>query len=346
MKKYKAIDLFAGIGGIRKGFEDAGFEVVYANEYDKYCCQTYRANFGEIDERDIASVKSKEIPDFDVLLAGFPCQPFSMAGERKGFEDPRGNLFFEIARILRDKKPKALFLENVKHLLTHNKGKTFEVIKNILVTELGYRIKYRIYNSKDFGLPQNRERIYIVGFKEDAEFEFPEPPKRAVKLRDYLEKNVDKKYYLSQRYYECLVRHKANHSAKGNGWGYRVLNPDGIANALVVGRMGRERNLIKDKLPEDHYKEGMDKAAKNSMGLRVLTVRECARLQGFPDNFQIPVSDNQAYKQFGNTVSIPVVKAIAREIKKVLSRKYLLNKKVKKSGYSNLSFTKFVSYMF
>lgn len=313
--RLKAIDLFAGIGGIRLGFERAGFKVVYSNEIDRYCCQTYRTNFGEIDQRDIKDVSTSEIPNFDVLLAGFPCQPFSMAGGKKGFADPRGNLFFQIERILTDKRPRAFFLENVKFLERHHRGETFAIIKNILVNKLGYHIYYKIINSTDFGLPQNRERIYIVGFKKKTNFVFPEPTGEKLKVGDILESNeTDIKYFISQRYYECLARHKAYHRAKGHGWGYEIVDLNGIANSLVVGRMGRERNLIKEPIREHFYREGMNKSAKNCLGLRTLTPRECARLQGFPENYKIPVSDNQAYKQFGNTVSVPVVEAIAQKI--------------------------------
>lgn len=318
---FKAIDLFAGIGGIRLGFEKAGFDIVYSNEFDKFSCQTYRKNFGEIDERDICDVDSSEIPDFDVLLAGFPCQPFSMAGVKQGFEDPRGNLFFQIERILKEKQPSAFLLENVKFLESHRRGATFAVIKDILVNKLGYSIHHKVLNSKDFGLPQSRERIYIAGFREPVDFKFPNPPGEKLKVKDILEKTpVEEKYYISQRYYECLARHKAHHRAKGNGWGYEIADPEGIANALVVGRMGRERNLIREQIQAHFYKEGMDKSAKNCMGLRTLTPRECARLQGFPDSFKIPVSNTQAYRQFGNTVSVPVIKALARKVKKYLIR--------------------------
>lgn len=312
----KAIDLFAGIGGIRLGFEKAGFEIVYSNEIDKYCCETYRTNFGEIDERDIREVKSEEIPDFDVLLAGFPCQPFSMAGIKKGFEDPRGNLFFQIERILRDKRPAAFMLENVKFLKSHRRGATFTVIKDVLENQLGYHIAYEVLNSKDFGLPQNRERIYIVGFKENVKFKFPEPTEEKLKIRNILEKSVDEKYFISQRYYECLVRHKENQQKKGNGFGFKVLDVNSIANALTVGRMGLERNLIKATIPPKLlYREGLDKSLRNKEGLRILTPRECAWLQGFPNSFTFPVSNTQIYRQLGNTVSVPVIKAIARKIK-------------------------------
>lgn len=322
MKKYKVIDLFAGIGGIRKGFESAGFEIVYGNEYDKFCCQTYRANFGEIDERDIALVKSDEIPDFDVLLAGFPCQPFSMAGNQKGFEDPRGVLFYEVARIIKDKQPKAFLLENVKNLKNHNKGETFKAIMNTLEKDLGYTVYSTILNSKDFGLPQSRERIYIVGFKNKISFDFPEKSNLKPKLSDILEKGpVDEFYYLSQKYYEGLANHKARHSAKGSGFGFDILDINGISHSLVVGNMGRERNLIKDHITKNAYCKGMDKAkTKNSLGVRKLTIRECARLQGFTDDFIFPVTKTQAYKQLGNTVSIPVVKAIAKKIRKTLDK--------------------------
>lgn len=316
---FKAIDLFAGIGGIHLGFKNAGFEIIYANEIDKYCCQTYRTNLGNIDERDIRTVVSEEIPDFDVLLAGFPCQPFSMAGNKKGLNDPRGNLFFEIERILRKKRPTAIFLENVKFLLSHHRGETFQIIKNVLENDLGYKIYYKILDSADFGLPQHRERIYIVGFREDVSFEFPSASPIRAKVKDILEKIVDDRYLISQRYYECLARHKAYHRANGDGWGFEIIDPEGVSNSLVVGRMGLERNLVREMPREYSYREGMDKSAKNSLGLRTLTVRECARLQGFPNNFIFPVSNTQAYKQLGNTVSVPVVTATAKNIHLSLS---------------------------
>lgn len=313
-KKFRAIDLFAGIGGMRLGFEKAGFEIVYSNDIDKYCCKTYAENFGEIDEGDIRSVKSSELPNFDILLAGFPCQPFSMIGKRDGLEDERGQVFFEIIRILNDRKPVAFFLENVKHLLKHSKGETFKSIK----TELenagdGYTVFYDMLNTKNFGLPQNRERIYIVGVRHSAsEFMFPRYGKYARKktLRDILEKNVAESYYLSEKYYTGLLNHKERHRKQGSGFGCEVLNLNGIANTLVSGNMGRERNLIKDRPNK-----------KNRWGIRRLTAREYARLQGFPDSFKIPVSVTQAYKQFGNAVSVPVIKEVAVALKKILHQK-------------------------
>lgn len=318
MKKFKAIDLFAGIGGVKLGLQQAGFDVVYSNDIDRYCKLTFEANFPEkLDNRDIILISSDEIPDHDLLAAGFPCQPFSMAGHQKGFEDTRGSMFFQLVRIIRDKQPKAFLLENVKHLQSHNKGETFKTILSILREELGYTVYYKILNSKDFGLPQKRERIYIIGFKETVPFEFPEPlPNLHPKVVDILERqHVEDFYFLSQKYYEGLANHKARHRVKGSGFGFEILNPEGISYALVVGNMGRERNLIQDSVRESFYKEGMDKAiARNNLGVRKLTIRECARLQGFPEWFTFPVSRTQGYKQLGNTVSIPVINTIAKNI--------------------------------
>jgi DNA (cytosine-5)-methyltransferase 1 len=326
MKNIRAIDLFSGIGGVKLGLKKAGFNVIYSNDNDKYCQQTFEANFPEkLDTRDIALIPSKDIPDHDLLAAGFPCQPFSMAGHRKGFADPRGSLFLEVVRILRDKNPKAFLLENVKNLKSHNKGETLKTILFFLEEELGYSVFYKVLNSKDFGLPQNRERIYIVGFRDKVDFEFPKPKKLTSKIADLLETDVDDSYFLSQKYYEGLVSHKARHQAKGSGFGFEILDHNGISHSLVVGNMGRERNLIKDSPRKHFYSQGMDKATtKNSLGVRKLTVRECSRLQGFPKKFVIPVSRTQAYKQFGNTISVPVIKVVAKEIMKTLNKEVVL----------------------
>lgn len=310
-KKYRAIDLFAGIGGMRLGFEKAGFEIVYSNDIDKNACITYRANFGEIDERDVRSVDPGQLPEFDVLLAGFPCQPFSMIGKRDGLNDPRGQLFNEVVKFLNIRKPKAFVLENVRHLMRHNKGETYALIKSELEKAGGgYTVVEKILDSKDFGVPQHRERIYIVGIKNNKQnFEFPQSKLNSYdnKLKNILEKKVPEKYYLSQRYYEGLLAHKKRHANKGSGFGCEIISPEGVSNTLVCGSMGRERNLIEDKPVQ-----------KNKWGIRKLTERECARLQGFPDWFEIPVSTTQAYKQFGNAVSVPVIRAIAKKLKKTL----------------------------
>lgn len=317
VKKLKAIDLFAGIGGIRKGFEDNGFEFLYSNDFDVHAAKTYKENFGEIDTTDIRNIDERKLPNFDVLLAGFPCQAFSIAGLKKGFADTRGTLFFELERILAAKKPRAFLLENVRALESHDKGRTLKTILAVLENKLKYDVHYKIINAKDFGVPQNRPRIYIVGFRKKTNFQFPIGNSKT-KLKQILEKSVDPKYYISQKYFEGLERHKQRHASRGNGFGYQVLNPNEVSNALVVGGMGRERNLVRDR-PVLIWKEGMDKLQyKNIFGIRKLTIRECARLQGFDDKFVFPVANTHAYKQLGNSVAIPVIRAIAREMKKHL----------------------------
>ena len=310
-RKYRVVDLFAGIGGMRLGFEQAGFEIVYSNDVDKFACQTYRANFGEIDEKDIRLVDTATPPAFDVLLAGFPCQPFSMIGKRDGLSDPRGQLFNEVVRFLNVRKPEAFVLENVKNLLKHNRGETYTLIKKALERSGdGYVVFEQILDSKNFGVPQHRERAYIVGFKNpNTVFTFPEKSSAPgnERLKEVLEKDVAEKYYLSTKYYNGLVAHKKRHSEKGSGFGCEILNPEGISNTIVCGNMGRERNLIQNGI-----------RTVNEWGVRKLTERECARLQGFPDWFRIPVSTTQAYKQFGNSVSVPVIREIAKALKKAL----------------------------
>ncbi len=310
-RKFKAIDLFAGIGGMRLGFERANFEIVYSNDIDSYACITYRTNFGEIDERDIRSVNPEALPDFDVLLAGFPCQPFSLIGKRDGLDDPRGQLFNEVVKFLDARKPRAFVLENVKNLLRHNKGATYDFIKSALQNAGGgYTVSESVLDSKNFGVPQHRERVYIVGIKNPhRDFIFPKKGwgVGGEKLTDILEKSVNEKYYLSQRYYEGLLAHKERHAAKGSGFGCEILDPEGVSNTIVSGNMGRERNLIQDR-----------PVSINKWGVRKLTERECARLQGFPDWFKIPVSSTQGYKQFGNAVSVPVAQTMARYLKKYL----------------------------
>ncbi|MEK7451173.1 MAG: DNA (cytosine-5-)-methyltransferase [Patescibacteria group bacterium] len=313
MKTLKAIDLFSGIGGIRLGLQNAGFKVVYSNDFDKYCKITFENYFHEeLDTRRIEDVSPDDIPnDIDLLAAGFPCQPFSLAGLKRGFNDPRGSLFGEVVKIIADKKPRAFLLENVKNLKGHDKGETLNYMLNVL-RDIGYFVpEPKILNSKFFGVPQNRERIYIVGFLHQVDFDYPTGNESIPKLKNILEKSVDEKYYLSQRYLDGLIKHRDRHIKRGNGFGLEILNPEGISNTLVVGNMGRERNLIKDRLK-----------TKNNQGIRTLTIKECSRLQGFPKDFNFfPfVSKTQAYKQLGNTVTVPVIEAIAKKIYKVLSR--------------------------
>lgn len=319
--KFKFIDLFAGIGGFRLALQNLGGKCVFSSEWNKYSKQTYRANFGEVPFGDITKSSTKNyIPDnFDVLCAGFPCQAFSIAGKRGGFEDTRGTLFFDVAEIIRSKKPKAIFLENVKGLRSHDKGKTLATILHVLREDLGYFVpEPQIINAKDFGVPQNRERIFIVGFRNDldiTDFEYPKPLKEKAVLSDILEQEiVSVKYYLSETYIDTLRKHRQRHESKGNGFGYEIIDNEGVANAVVCGGMGRERNLVLDDRLEDFTPVTNIKGAVNREGIRKMTPREWARLQGFPDNYKIVVSDAQAYKQFGNSVAVPAIQKTADKI--------------------------------
>ncbi|MDH7444945.1 DNA cytosine methyltransferase [Aquimarina sp. 2201CG14-23] len=324
--KFKFIDLFAGIGGFRMAFQNLEGKCVFTSEWDKYSKQTYKANFGEIPFGDITKSETKSyIPDnFDVLCAGFPCQAFSIAGRRGGFEDTRGTLFFDVAEIIKKKQPKAIFLENVKGLRNHDKGKTLATILNVLREDLNYYVpEPQILNAKEFGVPQNRERIFIVGFRKDlgiTDFQYPEPTNKDVALEDILEKEeVSVKYYLSTTYVQTLKNHRARHESKGNGFGYEIIPNDGTANAVVCGGMGRERNLVLDDRLTNFKPITNISGEVNREGIRKMTPREWARLQGFPDDFKIIVSDAQAYKQFGNSVAVPAIQATAQEIIKKLN---------------------------
>lgn len=330
--KLRFIDLFAGIGGIRLGFENAfkeNSETVFVSEWDSYAQKTYLANFPEPKTiaGDITKIDEKEIPPFDICLAGFPCQAFSMAGQRKGFDDNykgicRGTLFLDVARICEYHKPKVIFCENVKGLVIHDKGRTFKIIKSTF-ERLGYNVFSQILNSKDFGVPQNRERIYIVAFRKDLGIEtffFPSATDSSKRIRDIIEENpVSAKYYLSTTYIQTLIRHKAKHEALGHGFGYEIRSLEGTAGAIVCGGMGRERNLIIDKRQKNLTPVTHIKGTVNTDGIRKMTPREWARLQGFPDSFKLILADTHLYKQFGNSVTVPVIQAIAQKIKEALN---------------------------
>lgn len=297
------IDLFAGIGGIRLGFENAfnkQLSCVFTSEIDKFAIQTYKANFNEVPSGDITQIKESSVPKHDILLAGFPCQAFSIAGLKKGFEDTRGTLFFDIARIVDYHKPQILFLENVKGLLNHDKGKTFETIKKTL-NNLGYKVYQQILNAKNFGVPQNRERVYIVCFlNHEISFKFPSPPNHLVEVGDILDEAVDSKYTISDRLWAGHQRRKLEHKLKGNGFGYSLFNEDSLYTSTLSAR---------------YYKDGSEiLIEQKNKNPRKLTPREAARLQGFSDNFKIVVSDAQAYKQFGNSVAVSVIEVIAKNI--------------------------------
>lgn len=309
----KCIDLFAGIGGIRLGFSQVfdDLDCVFTSEINKYSLETYKANFDdELIYGDINLLEVIEcVPEHNILMAGFPCQPFSQAGKRKGLDDPRGQLFYSIEKILKTQKPEVVFLENVKQLKGHNKGKTLQHMINLL-ENIGYSVKYDILSARDFGVPQNRERIYIVCFIDEGianKFNFPIPPKSETLVGNILDKNVDDKYTISDKLWLGHQRRKAEHKAKGNGFGYSLFNDDSKYTNTISAR---------------YYKDGseilIEQSGKNP---RKLTPREASRLQGFPEDFNIPVSDTQAYRQFGNSVSVPVIKSIASEIKKALENK-------------------------
>jgi DNA (cytosine-5)-methyltransferase 1 len=334
--KFTFIDLFAGIGGFRIAMQNLGGKCVYSSEFDAQAQKTYLANYGEMPFGDITKESTKSyIPEkFDVLCAGFPCQAFSLAGKRLGFKDEtRGTLFFEVEDVLRRHQPKAFFLENVKGLAIHDKGRTLKTILDHL-DDAGYTVVTpKILNAMDFGVPQHRERIYLVGFRKDLEikpedFHYPEPTTPAgkrPKFRDIMEDHeVSVKYYLSTQYIETLKRHKARHVAKGNGFGYEIIDIDGVSNAIVVGGMGRERNLIIDKRLTNFTPITHIKGEVNREGIRRMTPREWARLQGFPDKFRIVVADASAYKQFGNSVAVPAIQATAEQEIKLLHSKGVL----------------------
>lgn len=320
-EKFTFIDLFAGIGGFRIAMQNLGGKCIFSSEWDEQAQKTYEANFGDLPYGDITLEETKAfIPEkFDILCAGFPCQAFSIAGKRGGFEDTRGTLFFDVAEIIRRHQPKAFFLENVKGLKNHDKGRTLKTILNVLREDLGYFVSEpEIINAKNFGVPQNRERIYIVGFHKCTgvnSFSYPEPLDKIVTFADIKEeKTVPTKYYLSTQYIDTLRKHKERHESKGNGFGYEIIPDDGIANAIVVGGMGRERNLVIDHRITDFTPTTNIKGEVNREGIRKMTPREWARLQGFPDSYVIPVSDASAYKQFCNSVSVPAIQATGNKI--------------------------------
>ncbi len=329
------IDLFAGIGGIRQAFQDVGGTCVFTSEWDSYAQRSYVANYGghHLINGDITQVRAEDIPDHDVLLAGFPCQPFSIAGVSKknalgrahGFHDEtQGTLFFDVARIIDTKRPKAFLLENVKNLLSHDKGRTFDVIKRTLIDELGYHIHYRVIDGAHF-VPQHRERILIVGFREQTAFDFdaiPLPPKGQTAIGsilhkidgsepylawdedrffDHSSKTIQAKYTLTDKLWAYLQNYAAKHKAAGNGFGYGLVFPHSVSRTLSAR----------------YYKDGSEILVYQGDGInpRRLTPRECARLMGFPDTFQIPVSDTRAYKQFGNSVVVDVMKHVAKLMK-------------------------------
>jgi DNA (cytosine-5)-methyltransferase 1 len=317
--KFKFIDLFAGIGGFRMAFQNLGGSCVFTSEWDKFSKQTYEANYGEVPFGDITKIHEDNIPDHDILLGGFPCQPFSLAGVSKknslgrahGFKDEtQGTLFFDIVRIINSKRPKAFVLENVKNLVSHDKGNTFKVIKRSL-DELGYSIHCKVLDGKHF-VPQHRERIFIVGFDKDVyhgneNFEFPEMPAATHTVEEILESEVDPKYTLSDKLWTYLQAYAEKHRLKGNGFGYGMVKMDSITRTISAR----------------YHKDGAEILIPQGNGLnpRRLTPREAARLQGYPEEFVIPVSDTQAYRQFGNSVVMPLIEYLGKAVIKTMNKR-------------------------
>lgn len=304
----RVLSLFSGIGGLDAGFEKAGFNIVWANDFDKYAVETYKANYKhEIVLGDINEIPLDTLPAFDILIGGFPCQPFSMMGSERGFEDTRGTLFFRIAEIVKhqidnNRKPKALILENVRTLKTHDKGRTFKTIKRVLEEDLGYTVFSDILNTANFGIPQTRNRMYIVCFaNEEVEFKFPDEVKLGLTLQDLLENDVEEKYYLSDKILPTIL-------SNGTG-GYQAKSEIDLKVARpLCATMGKMHRACQDNYVTQNGR------------VRKLTPRECARLQGFDDSFVIPVSNGQAYKQFGNAVTVNVAEAVAKEVRKSLEK--------------------------
>jgi len=355
---FRFIDLFAGIGGIRYPFQQLGGHCVFTSEWDKFAQKTYLANYGEMPNGDITKIAAEDIPDHEVLLAGFPCQSFSQAGLKLGFDDTRGTMFFEIQRILAVKRPKAFMLENVKQLRGHNKGRTLETIlailrgeheqtipadvpmseesRNALSLKLNYQTEFKVLRAGDFGAPQNRERIFIIGFDKDYYgdsidfnqfFNWPIPPKNKTRLGNILQTEeelttLDDRYTISDRLWAGHQKRKEKHKEKGNGFGYSLFNHDSEYVNTISAR---------------YYKDGSEVLIDQSninKNPRLLTPRECARLQGFPNNYIVDaVSHGQIYKQFGNSVCIPVIKAVATEMHTAMINAKKLNQKNKRLHY-------------
>ena len=306
MAEFSFIDLFAGIGGLRIGFDRLGGDCVFSSEIDKFARQTYEANFGHTPEGDITKISADSIPSHDLVLAGFPCQPFSLAGVSKynslgwshGFNhEVKGTLFFDIMRIIEHHRPKALLLENVKNLKSHDKGRTWSVIERTL-SEIGYKIHSKIIDAK-LVVPQHRERVFIVGFRDEVDFQFPEIKAENRKLKDILDDSVDDKYTLSDHLWKYLQDYKEKHRKKGNGFGYGLVTPEDTSRTLSAR----------------YHKDGSEiLIAQPGKNPRRLTPRECSRLMGFPSDFIIPVSDTQAYRQFGNAVVASLAGHLAKAV--------------------------------
>lgn len=319
------IDLFCGIGGFRIGFESIGGECVFSSDIDKFACETYKSNFNEYPNGDITEIKAEMIPDFDLLCAGFPCQPFSIGGLRKGFQDTRGTLFFHIERVLRDKQPNAFILENVKGLANHDQGKTLDVILNKLAYRingninlnkfkdcLNYNVFYTVINSYNYGVPQNRERIYIVGFKDEVNYVFPEPIKEKVHLSDIIDRSIEKNT-ISDILKFNIDFHLAIHPKKDNIKDLEYLLAYEVRKSRATFRFDNLSPTLTAKMGTG----GNNVPILVNYG-RKLTTDECLKIQGFPQWFKIKPNNSQSYKQIGNSVSVPIIKLLASSMKQFI----------------------------
>ncbi len=325
---FRFIDLFAGIGGMRIAFEDLGGRCVFASEIEEHAAKVYEDNFSMKPQHDITTLNPEstdELPEFDILLGGFPCQAFSMAGNREGFNDDRGKMFNYIDKILEKRHPDAFLLENVKGLISHNKGETMGYIIHRL-EELKYDVKYEVLNAADFNVPQKRERVYIVGFKKDLkidDFEFPEPWNISDKERKTLKSirttsPVPADFFLSQGYLDCLKKHKVEQHAKGRGFSYEILDDSDVLNTILGGGMGRERDLMVDHNLVSRETKNRRKTPLNSENVRMMTPKECLRAQGFPEDFKLDVPKTSAYKLVGNSVAVDVVYLVGLKMMQTL----------------------------
>jgi len=302
VNRLRIADVCAGIGGIRIGFEriHQNIKCVYHSEIDKFCNKTYSINFNQsVESTDITNQDINYINDHDILLSGFPCQPYSKAGKKLGLKDDRASVILSLIKILRIKKPKAFLFENVANLTNHDNGNTLDFIINE-IKNAGYHVYHKVLISKYYGVPQNRKRLYIVGFLNINNFSFPDNKIVNSNIKDILESNVDNKYYLSDKLWQYHKERKKLHKQNGNGFGYNLIDT--------------ETDTTVPTLSARYGKDGQEILIKTNKNPRKLTPRECARLQGFSDDFIIPVSDTQAYKQFGNSVAVPVISAIAKNI--------------------------------
>lgn len=320
-KKFTFIDLFAGIGGFRIPFDEIGGECVFSSEWDKYSKLTYYDNFKETPHDDIKRILPSEIPPHDLLLAGFPCQPFSHAGQGKGYDDIRGTAFHDIHKVASFHKPKVILLENVRRFKTHDNGNTYKRIVAIL-EGLKYKVTSTILNTKDFGIPQNRPRIFIAAFQNQEDFtsfSFPEPTHEETKVSSILDKNPDSKYTISDLLWKSHQERKERNKKRGTGFGYGIVNSDSKYTRTLTAR---------------YYKDGAEiLVEQKDNNPRKLTINEARKLQGFPKNFEFPVSDVQAYKQLGNAVSVNVIKALAESMRHILDsdikKEHAIDKQIK-----------------